>query len=266
MDLLRVVDVYQEKLIDLSIEESEMSTFLKSESTYDTKTKAGKIMAAVSKAQHFAAQQRNTLRLPLVRLFNEVETFRMRAVSDTFLTIRKMEKARTEYRGALLWMKNASQELDPDASRKLEKFRRVQAQVKKTKTKFDRLKLDVTQKVDMLSASRCNMFSHVLVNYQKALILFWTKTARTFGAVADAFKGCDHYEFNIIKVCCFFKFGLEFQNRLSDCLLSFKDLVEPSRSQAASNALDNKSGQFSLDTSSNNDSLLDQSATDNKDT
>ena len=111
-----------------------------------------------------------------------------------------MENARTEYRGALLWMKNVSAELDPDATRKLEKFRRVQAQVKKTKTKFDRLKVDVTQKVDMLSASRCNMFSHVLVTYQRTLILFWTKTAKTFSAVAEAFKGYDHYEFNIIKV------------------------------------------------------------------
>jgi len=199
IDLLRVIEIYQEKLLSLSIEESEMSTFLKSESTYDTKTKAGKIMAAVSKAQHFAAQQRNSLRLPLVRLYNEVETFRLRAIADTFLTVRKMENARVEYRGALLWMRDVSSELDPDATRKLEKFRRVQAQVKKTKTKFDRLKTDVTQKVDMLSASRCNMFSHVLVNYQRTLILFWQKTAKTFGAVAETFKGYQHYEFNIIK-------------------------------------------------------------------
>ncbi len=110
-----------------------------------------------------------------------------------------MEKSRTEYRGALLWMKNISLELDPDATRKLEKFRRVQAQVKKTKTKFDRLKTDAIQKIDLLSASRCNMFSHVLVNYQRTLIQFWEKTARTFNAVADSFKGYQYYEFNVIK-------------------------------------------------------------------
>lgn len=230
-DLLRMIEMYQEHLIGLSIEESEMSTFLKSESTYDTKTKAGKIMAAVSKAQHFAVQQRNALRLPLVRLYNEVETFRLRAISDTFLTVRTMENARTEYRGALLWMKNVSTELDPDATRKLEKFRRVQAQVKKTKTKFDRLKLDVTQKVDMLSTSRCNMFSHVLVNYQRALILFWTKTAKTFSHVAEAFKGCEHYEFNIIK-----------------------DLVEPSRKMARQK-VDNSNRKDLIE----DDSSLDQS-------
>ncbi len=199
MDLLRVIEMYQDKLISLSLEEADMSSFLKSQSTYDTKTKAGKMMAAVAKAQQFAAQQHTTLRLPLVRLYNEVETFRYRAFTDTFLTVRKMEKSRTEYRGALLWMKNISLELDPDATRKLEKFRRVQAQVKKTKTKFDRLKTDAIQKIDLLSASRCNMFSHVLVNYQRTLIQFWEKTARTFNAVADSFKGYQYYEFNVIK-------------------------------------------------------------------
>lgn len=200
MDLLRVIEMYQEKLIILSIEEGEMSRFLKSQSTYDTKTKAGKMMAAVGKAQNFVAQQRTALRLPLVRLFNEVETFRNRAISDTFITVRKMENARTEYRGALLWMKNISLELDPDTTKKLEKFRRVQAQVKKTKTKFDKLKVDVIQKIDLLSASRCNMFSHVLVNYQHTLLLFWEKAARTMSTVADAYKGYQYYEFNIIKV------------------------------------------------------------------
>lgn len=226
-DLLRVIEIYQDRLINLSIEESEMSRFLKSQSTYDTKTKAGKMMAAVAKAQNFSSQQRVGLRLPLVRLFNEVETYRNRAITDTYLTIRKMENARTEYRGALLWMKNISLELDPDTSKKLEKFRRVQAQVKKTKTKFDRLKVDVQQKIDLLAASRCNMFSHVLVNYQKNLILFWEKTAKTMNAVADAYKGYQYYEFNIIK-----------------------DLVEPSKKLADMSSSNNKA--LTSDTDSDN--------------
>jgi Arfaptin-like domain len=36
---------------------------------------------------------------------------------------------RTEYRGALLWMKNVSTELDPDTFRQLEKFRKVQVRL-----------------------------------------------------------------------------------------------------------------------------------------
>ncbi|XP_062578290.1 islet cell autoantigen 1-like [Saccostrea cucullata] len=140
-----------------------------------------------------------SLRVPLVRLYQEVETFRYRAISDTLMTINRMEAARTEYRGALLWMKNVSEELDPDTYKQLEKFRKVQAQVRKTKAKFDKLKLDVMQKVDLLAASRCNMFSHVLANYQSTLLHFWEKTSRTMTAVAESFKGYQYYEFNIIK-------------------------------------------------------------------
>lgn len=61
----------------------------------------------------------------LHRLHQEVETFRRRAISDTLLTVTCMEKARTEYRGALLWMKDISQELDPDTYKQLEKFRKA---------------------------------------------------------------------------------------------------------------------------------------------
>lgn len=68
---------------------------------------------------------RLALRVPLVRLYQEVETFRYRAISDTLVTINRMEGARTEYRGALLWMKNVSEELDPDTYKQLEKFRKV---------------------------------------------------------------------------------------------------------------------------------------------
>ena len=68
---------------------------------------------------------RLALRVPLVRLYQEVETFRYRAISDTLLTINRMEQARTEYRGALLWMKDVSEVLDPDTYKQLEKFRKV---------------------------------------------------------------------------------------------------------------------------------------------
>ena len=68
---------------------------------------------------------RLALRVPLVRLYQEVETFRYRAISDTLMTINRMETARTEYRGALMWMKDVSEVLDPDTYKQLEKFRKV---------------------------------------------------------------------------------------------------------------------------------------------
>ena len=36
-----------------------------------------------------------------------------------------MERHRTEYRASLNWMKNVSQELDPDTYKQMEKFRKV---------------------------------------------------------------------------------------------------------------------------------------------
>ncbi len=68
---------------------------------------------------------RLALRVPLVRLYQEVETFRYRAISDTLMTINRMEGARTEYRAALMWMRDVSEELDPDTYKQLEKFRKV---------------------------------------------------------------------------------------------------------------------------------------------
>jgi hypothetical protein len=50
---------------------------------------------------------------------------------------RDLVQVRTEYRGALLWMKNVSTELDPDTFRQLEKFRKVQVKKKEVKCQRD---------------------------------------------------------------------------------------------------------------------------------
>ncbi|CAH8600446.1 unnamed protein product [Heterobilharzia americana] len=156
-------------------------------------------MSAVGKALSGSAQQRLTLLNPLDRVHQEVKTFRQRAISDTTNTVKRMEQGRTEYRGALLWMKNVSEELDPDTYKQLEKFRCVQAQVRKAKVSFDRLKVDSMQKVDLLAASRCNMLSHVLVGYQNTLLNFLEKTSHMMVAVAESFRGYQYYEFSILR-------------------------------------------------------------------
>ena len=88
-------------------------------------------MSVIGKSLIFCAQQQLILREPLIRFFDELETFRHRAIGDTMKTILEMEKARTEYRAALSWMKNISQELDPDTFKQLEKFKKVQQQVRR---------------------------------------------------------------------------------------------------------------------------------------
>ena len=49
----------------------------------------------------------------------------------------------------------------------------VQSQVRRGKKKFEKLKIDVMQKIDLLSASRCNLLSSTLAAYQQALLKFW---------------------------------------------------------------------------------------------
>lgn len=58
-------------------------------------------------------------------MLQEVDTFRHRAIEDTLQNVSSMEKVRTEYRASLSWMKNVSQELDPDTYKQLERFRKV---------------------------------------------------------------------------------------------------------------------------------------------
>lgn len=197
-ELLKVIERYQQRITRLSQEENELGLFLHFQGEHD-KTKAGNMMNATSKALCTSAKQRMALCAPLHRLHQEVETFRRRAIQDTFITVTRMEKSRTEYRGALLWMKDVSQELDPDTYKQMEKFRKVQSQVRGTKTQFEKLKNDVCQKVDMLGASRCNMLSHSLCTYQTTLLQFWEKTAHTMSKIQEAFQGHVTYQFTTLK-------------------------------------------------------------------
>ncbi|XP_036865092.1 islet cell autoantigen 1-like protein isoform X2 [Manis javanica] len=198
-ELLKIVEKYQLRLNVISEEENELGLFLKFQAERDT-TQAGKMMDATGKALCSSAKQRLTLDTPLSRLKQEVATFSNRAVSDTLMTINRMEQSRTEYRGALLWMKDVSQELDPDTLKQMEKFRKVQIQVRNSKAAFDKLKMDVCQKVDLLGASCCNMLSHSLTTYQvptsmRTLLGFWEKTARIMAQIHGAYIDFHPYDF-----------------------------------------------------------------------
>uniref|UniRef100_A0A8C9S8B5 Islet cell autoantigen 1-like n=1 Tax=Scleropages formosus TaxID=113540 RepID=A0A8C9S8B5_SCLFO len=197
-ELLKVIEKYQQRITSLSQEENQLGLFLRFQAEHN-RTKAGSMMDATSKALCASAKMRLALCPPLRRMEQEVETFRRRAIADSLQTVSRMETARTEYRGALLWMKDVSQELDPDTYKQLEKFRKVQAQVRSTKVQFDKLKNDVCQKVDMLGASRCNMLSHSLGTYQTTLLHFWEKTAQMMSEIQEAFQGHVQYQFTTLK-------------------------------------------------------------------
>ncbi|KAM4626243.1 islet cell autoantigen 1-like protein isoform 1-T2 [Discoglossus pictus] len=199
-DLLKMIEKYQQALNAVSEEENDLGIHLKIQAEQDG-TRAGKMMYATGSVLCSSAGQRLALCTPLGRLQQEIATFSRRAVSDTLMTINRMEKARTEYRGALLWMKDVSQELDPDTYKQMEKFRKVQMQVRSSKGHFDAMKMDVCQKVDLLGASRCNLLSHSLANYQTTLLHFWEKTARLMSEIHEEFQEMLPYCLTSMKPC-----------------------------------------------------------------
>lgn len=82
--------------------------------------------------------------------------------------------------------------------------------MRKTKSRFDKLKLDTLQKVDLLSFSRCNLFSQALAAYQNALISISEKLAHTMMSVAETTKGYQHYDFHFLKVRIVVSFSVVF--------------------------------------------------------
>lgn len=197
LQLQRVLDQYQERLCILAQEENTLGKFLRDAGK--NSDGSGKHMVSAGKAISYSGQQRLSVRGPLLRLYHEVETFRGRAVSDMRATVSAMEKARIEYRAALSWMKSTSAQLDPDTGRGLDNFRKAQRQVRESKKVFDKLTLDVLQKIDLLAAARCNMFSHVLSNYQSSFLTFVTKVKQTLEATAETMKATPQYEFCVLK-------------------------------------------------------------------
>lgn len=75
----------------------------------------------------------------------------------------------------------------------------MQSEVKVTKKKFDKCKVDVVQKVDLLSASRCNLLSATLVAYQHSLLKFWENTSNSLTKVYEQFRGHPSYQFQMLK-------------------------------------------------------------------
>ncbi len=62
----------------------------------------------------------------LARLQSECGVFQSTAIRDLNISIDRLEKARTDYRAALLWMKDVSEKLhNPDYHNQLAKFREV---------------------------------------------------------------------------------------------------------------------------------------------
>uniref|UniRef100_A0A1I7VY99 AH domain-containing protein n=1 Tax=Loa loa TaxID=7209 RepID=A0A1I7VY99_LOALO len=189
--LLCCIDNYQNYLSELVQMEFELSKMLKEDGGTEV-TAAGRVMVAVARVLALSVHHRLQIRNPLLRFFGELHVFTERAIIDCADTVDAAEKARTEYRGSLLWMKKTSKELDPDAENILEKFRTAQSVVRRNKEKLDSLKLDTLQKVDLLVASRYNLFS------QKLLYNYYVQTTLAYEKIYDFVSSRKHYEFEVL--------------------------------------------------------------------
>ena len=71
--------------------------------------------------------------------------------------------------------------------------------MKENRKKFEKLKADVCQKIDLLSASRCNLLSATLAAYQQSMLKFLELTSKSYQSVFQQFKGHPSYQFTILK-------------------------------------------------------------------
>lgn len=94
------------------------------------------------------------------RVQKDYSTFYQKGIGELKEQIKEMEEARTDYRAALAWLRATS--VDPDNLSQVEKFRRVQLQVKSSKDKFDQLKWSIQTKIDLLRVSRASLLSNAM--------------------------------------------------------------------------------------------------------
>uniref|UniRef100_A0A915DM74 AH domain-containing protein n=1 Tax=Ditylenchus dipsaci TaxID=166011 RepID=A0A915DM74_9BILA len=162
----------------------------------------GRVMRVSAEGLKAVSKHRQKTIRPLIRLYHDLDVFNERAVADCASTVEAAERLRMEYRGSLLWIKDTSQELDPNSSTAMDKFRTAQAVVRQNKEKFDKLKEDTLQKVDLLTQSRSQLLAELAREYATSLLHFYENTSRAYEAVAqsDQMNSIDTYEIDILKI------------------------------------------------------------------
>ena len=73
----------------------------------------------------------------------------------------------------------------------------AQAAVKDSKVRFERLKNDLSEKIDMVFASRCNLLSRSLPFYQKELLSFCDNSANAFHKILVDLRSHHHHQYKV---------------------------------------------------------------------
>lgn len=76
----------------------------------------------------------------------------------------------------------------------------AQATVKDTKRRFEKLKVDLGEKIAMVSASRCNLFSRSLPRYQKEVLGYSDKVANEFHNLLVNLRSHHHHQYKVRRV------------------------------------------------------------------
>lgn len=82
----------------------------------------------------------------------------------------------------------------------MENFRKTQSVVRQNKEKFDALKADTFQKVDVLSQSRTTLLSDVTRLFFDVINEFYQRSAEAYEQVANDLTNIDSYEIDVLKV------------------------------------------------------------------
>lgn len=76
-------------------------------------------------------------------------------------------------------------------------FLQAQVAVKDSKRYFEKLKLDLSEKIDMVFASRCNLLSRSLPFYQKELLSFCDRSAGAFHKILVDLRSHHHHQYKV---------------------------------------------------------------------
>jgi hypothetical protein len=159
-------------------------------------TNVSKVMKDVGNIEKTTASSWSKVSPVLRQLSHDLDVFISRGLRDLSDSVKEMEKARKEHRAALLWLKKESGKLNnPDNSEQLANFRVAQVRVKETRERFERLKVDMAEKIEMVVVSRCNMLSKSLPTYQNGLLMFFEESSKELHTVLLEIKAHHHPQY-----------------------------------------------------------------------
>lgn len=197
-NLIKTLKEFIKKFDVLAVNQDKIVVFFKHYSRLEM-NKVGKMMTSISNLIIANSLEKDVVKNPFVRMLNDLDTFYNHAISDCKLSIHNMEAARTQYRATMLWMADSSKELDPDAYKKMSKYRNAQINVKKSRDNFEKLKNDIIEKICILSTSRTTMLIQSSVEQHQKFHEMHAHLADHYEKILSYYSSPISYKFETLK-------------------------------------------------------------------